>query len=202
MRHDFVATASDGSPATCPGGGDRPHPRAYGTFPRKIRYALDEKVLSLEQAVRSCPGLPAEILGLPDRGTIRAGAFADLVVFDPKTFRDAATFDDPTRFAPGVEYLFVNGVAPIVAGKPVVKPGSKAKLPGRALRLKDGRAGRPDRPRRPDLDRRPASTPGPRPSPRAGGAIVAVGRTRGRRAVQGAEDPRRSIAPGPSRCPA
>src|SRR5204862_2863606 len=98
MKQDFVATASDGS-AHMPGGGDRPHPRAYGTFPRKIRYALDEKVIPLEQAIRSCSGLPAQVLGLPDRGVVRPGAIADLVVFDPDRFRDVATFDDPTRWA-------------------------------------------------------------------------------------------------------
>jgi predicted amidohydrolase YtcJ len=135
MARDFVATASDGS-AHAPGGGDRPHPRAYGTFPRKIRYALDEKVLTLEQAIRSCTGLPARILGLPDRGVLRPGAFADIVAFDPERFRDAATFDDPTRYAPGVQYLFVNGVAAIVAGK------FQDKLAGRPLRLtRDGPAG-------------------------------------------------------------
>lgn len=134
MRHDFVATASDGS-AHLPDGGDQPHPRSYGTFPRKIRYALDEKVLTLERAIRSCSGLPAEILRLGDRGLIRAGAIADIVVFDPDTFRDAATFDRPTVYAPGVSYLFVNGVAAIADGKP------QAVLPGRALRLnKDGPA--------------------------------------------------------------
>jgi predicted amidohydrolase YtcJ len=136
MRHDFVATASDGA-SHLPGNGDRPHPRSYGTFPRKIRYALDEQALSLEQAVRSCTGLPAEILGLARRGKLRVGSLADLVVFNPKTFRDAATFDDPTQFAPGVEYLMVNGVALIAAGKPLFEPGAKAKLPGRALRLKE-----------------------------------------------------------------
>ena len=108
---------------------------AYGTFPRKIRYALDEHVLSLEQAVRSCTDLPARILGLAERGVLRPGAFADLVVFNPATFRDAATFEDPTRYAPGVSYLFVNGVALIAEGKPTVKASAKAKLPGRALRL-------------------------------------------------------------------
>jgi predicted amidohydrolase YtcJ len=134
MRHDFVATASDGS-AHRPGGGDQPHPRSYGTFPRKIRYALDEKAMTLEQAIRSSSGLPAAILHLPDRGVIRAGAFADLVVFDPETFRDAATFDAPTKYAPGVAYLFVNGVAAIADGKP------QDVLPGRALRLtEDGPA--------------------------------------------------------------
>ena len=134
MQHPYVATASDGS-AHRPGGGDKPHPRAYGTFPRKFRYALDDKLMTLEQAVRSCSGLPAEILGLPDRGTIRTGHAADLVVFDPKTFRDAATWDDPTRYAHGIKYLFVNGVAAISEGK-----FAKAR-PGRALRLdKDGPA--------------------------------------------------------------
>ncbi len=140
MRHEFVATASDGS-SHLPGRDDHPHPRAYGTFPRKIRYAIDEKVISLEQAIRSCSGWPAQVLGLPDRGVIREGAVADLVVFDPGTFRDVATFDRPTRYATGVKYLFVNGVALIAGGKLTVEPTSKRKLPGRALRLhRDGPA--------------------------------------------------------------
>ncbi len=140
MRREFVATASDGS-THLPGRDDQPHPRAYGTFPRKIRYAIDEKIISLEQAVRSCSGWPAQVLGLPDRGVIREGAFADLVVFDPETFRDAATFEKPTRYATGVRYLFVNGVALISGGKLTVEPSSKRKLPGRALRLhRDGPA--------------------------------------------------------------
>lgn len=134
LRRDFVATASDGG-AHAPGGADKPHPRAYGTFPRKFRYALDDKLISLEQAVRSCSGLPAEILGLPDRGVLRAGAVADVVVFDPATFRDQATFDDPTRYAEGVRHLFVNGVAVVADGKPLDA------LPGRPLRLdRDGPA--------------------------------------------------------------
>ena len=115
MAQPFVATASDAS-AHAPGGLDKPHPRAYGTFPRKIRYALDEKALTLETAIRSATGLPSEILGLPDRGALMPGTFADVVVFDPATFRDAATFDDPMRYARGVQYLFVNGVAAIAAG--------------------------------------------------------------------------------------
>lgn len=134
MRHVFVATASDGS-AHLPNSGDQPHPRTYGTFPRKIRYALDDGVISLEHAIRAATGLPASILHLPDRGVIRPGAVADVVVFDPNTFRDAATFDRPTRYAPGVEYLFVNGVAVIDDKKPVKV------YPGVALRLaKDGPA--------------------------------------------------------------
>ncbi len=134
MRHPIVATASDGS-THLPGRGDQPHPRAYGTFPRKIRYAIDDKVIALEQAIRSCSGWPAEILGLTDRGVIRVGAFADIVAFDPSTFRDAATFDHPTRYAPGVRHLFVNGVPMIVDGRLRSTPGPGGKLPGRALRL-------------------------------------------------------------------
>jgi predicted amidohydrolase YtcJ len=134
MRHDWVATASDGS-THLPDGQDQPHPRSYGTFPRKFRYALDDKAITLEQAVRSCSGLPAEILRLPDRGVIRPGAFADVVVFDPATFRDEATFDHPTLYAKGVAHLFVNGKAVIKQGEP------QETLPGRALRLaKDGPA--------------------------------------------------------------
>ena len=130
MQRDFVATASDGS-AHEAGGDDRPHPRSYGTFPRKIRYALDDEVISLEAAIRSASGLPAEILGLPDRGVIREGAVADLVVFDPETFRDAATFDDPTVLAPGVVHL-------LIAGTPAISGGRfMDTLPGRALRLRD-----------------------------------------------------------------
>ena len=116
MARDYVATASDAS-SHLPGAGDHIHPRAYGTFPRKIRYALDEHVLPLEAAIRSCTGLPAAILGLPDRGTIRPGEVADVLVFDPNTFRDRATFDHPAELCVGVSRLFVNGVPTIVEGR-------------------------------------------------------------------------------------
>ncbi len=130
MQQPFVATASDGS-AHLPGGDDRPHPRAYGTFPRKIRYALEDQVLSLEEAIRAATSLPASILGLPDRGVITEGAVADLVLFDPMTFRDAATFDNPIQYATGVEYLFLEGI-------PVIDQGEFTEaLPGRALRLQE-----------------------------------------------------------------
>ncbi len=140
MRHDFVATASDGTTHVA-GPGEQIHPRAYGTFPRKIRYALDDKIITLEQAIRSCTGLPALILGLPDRGILRPGAIADVVVFDPRTFRDAATFEQPTRLAAGLKYLFVNGRALIEGGDLRVGLKTTAKLPGRALRRqRDGQA--------------------------------------------------------------
>ncbi len=126
LMRPYVATASDGS-AHAPGGGDKPHPRAYGTFPRKIRYALDDGVISLEQAIHAATGLPAAILGLSERGTIRTGAVADVLVFDPATFRDAATYDDPTQLAPGVRHLLLNGQAVIRDG------GFTETLAGRVL---------------------------------------------------------------------
>ena len=116
MKERFVATASDGS-SMVPGN-TVPHPRSYGCFPRKIgRFAIEDKLLPVEQAVGSASGLPAEILRLPQRGVLKAGYFADVVVFDPKTYRDRATFDKPHQYATGVRYLFVNGVVVIDAGK-------------------------------------------------------------------------------------
>lgn len=140
MKSDLVATASDGG-ARGAIDDTRPHPRSFGTFPRKIRYAEDEKVITLEHAVRSSSGLPASILGLVDRGVVRPGAYADLVVFDPETFRDKATFDDPQRYAEGAKFVFVNGVAVISEGVLPPFPAQEERLPGRALRLKqDGPA--------------------------------------------------------------
>lgn len=133
MQQPFVATASDGRadapPDTVPPPRSFGHPRSYGTFPRKIgRYALEEKVVSLEQALRSASGLPADILRLSHRGYMRPGYYADIVVFDPKTFRDTATFDKPHQYAPGIRHLFVNGVLTIWDGK------YTGALAGRALR--------------------------------------------------------------------
>jgi N-acyl-D-aspartate/D-glutamate deacylase len=127
MQLPWVATASDGS-SKLPGA-DRPHPRSYGTFSRKIgRYALAEKVLPLAAAVRSSSALPAEILGLTDRGYVRKDYVADLVVFDPETFIDHATFDEPFRYSSGARYVFV-------AGQPAVYEGTPTgALAGRALR--------------------------------------------------------------------
>lgn len=116
MKEPYVATASDGS-SMLPGK-TVPHPRSYGTFPRKIgRYALEEKLISLEQAIRSASGLPADILELPQRGYLKVGHVADIVVLDPKTYRDQATFDQPHQYATGVQYLFVNGVLTIDQAK-------------------------------------------------------------------------------------
>ena len=107
-----------------------PHPRSYGTFPRKVgRYAIEDGILPLEAAIRSATGLPAEILGLKSRGVLKPGNFADVVVFDPKTFRDTATFAKPHQYATGVKWVFVNGVAVVADGE-----HQPAALPGKVLR--------------------------------------------------------------------
>ena len=116
MKQTWVATASDGGVQSP--GDTVPHPRSYGTFPRKIGYyAIQEKLVSVEHAIRTSTGLPADILQLTDRGYIKAGAFADVVVFDPDTFRDTATFDKPHQYAAGVKWVFVNGHAAVADEK-------------------------------------------------------------------------------------
>ena len=116
MKQPFVATASDGASQTP--GETMPHPRSYGCFPRKIgRYAIADKVFPVEHALRSATGLPADILKLPERGYLKAGYFADVVIFDPKSYRDRATFDKPHQLASGVRYLFVNGRLAVEEGK-------------------------------------------------------------------------------------
>jgi N-acyl-D-aspartate/D-glutamate deacylase len=131
MQVPWVATASDGR-AYIPGA-DRPHPRNYGTFTRKIgHYALAEKVITLEAAVRSATSLPAEILGLTDRGVLEAGQFADIAVFDPNTIRDAATFDDPHQYSQGVKFVLVNGELAIYNGSPTGSRPGKALKPSKA----------------------------------------------------------------------
>ena len=105
-----------------------PHPRAYGNFARVLgKYARDEKVLTLPEAVRRLSALPATNLGLDHRGFIQEGMFADVVVFDPATIADRATFDKPHQYAVGMKHVFVNGVQVLKVGE---HTGAK---PGRAL---------------------------------------------------------------------
>jgi N-acyl-D-amino-acid deacylase len=105
-----------------------PHPRAYGNFARLLgKYVRDEKVISLEEAVRRLTSLPATNLGLDRRGALKTGYFADVVIFDPKTIADKATFEKPHQFAVGVRDVFVNGVQ-------MLKDGDHTgKFSGRAL---------------------------------------------------------------------
>ena len=105
-----------------------PHPRAYGNFARVLgKYVRDEKVITLPEAVRRLSGLPATNLGLDHRGFIQEGMFADVVVFDPATIADRATFDKPHQYAVGMKHVFVNGVQVLKDGE---HTGAK---PGRAL---------------------------------------------------------------------
>jgi N-acyl-D-aspartate/D-glutamate deacylase len=127
MTLPWVATASDGSSKI--DDGTRPHPRSFGTFPRKIgRYAIQENVVTLPAAIRSASGLPADILGITDRGYIRPGLVADLVVFDPKQLEDRATYDEPFNSSTGVRWVFINGQAAVADGK------VQTTLAGRPLR--------------------------------------------------------------------
>jgi N-acyl-D-aspartate/D-glutamate deacylase len=128
MTLPWVATASDGSAKV--DDGTRPHPRSFGTFPRKIgHYAIREKVLSMPAAVRSATGLPADILGLKDRGYVRAGLVADLCAFDPEEFLDQASYEKPFETSTGLRWLLVNGrlviadgtVQAVLAGRPLRK---------------------------------------------------------------------------------
>ncbi len=110
-------------------GREHPHPRAYGTFPRILRkYVREEHELRLEEAVRKFAALPAARLGLADRGVLKIGMWADVVVFDPATVRDRATFESPNQLSEGMDYVLVNGVPVIDGGK------ATGALPGKVLR--------------------------------------------------------------------
>jgi N-acyl-D-aspartate/D-glutamate deacylase len=122
-----VATSTDGGIAL-PEDGPTTHARFYGSFTRKIsHYAVDTGVISLEHAIRAATTLPARIMGLTDRGAIREGMAADLVVFDLQTIRDKATFFEPHQHSEGIEHVFVNGVTRVRDGRVVDA------LPGRVL---------------------------------------------------------------------
>jgi N-acyl-D-amino-acid deacylase len=131
LTHPHIMVGSDGSALAAEGplASGKPHPRSYGTFPRVLgRYARDERVLPLETAVWKMTGLPARRLGLPDRGRLAEGAKADVVVFDPATVADRATYEDPHRYAAGVGDVVVNGRVVIAGGE---HTGAR---PGRVLR--------------------------------------------------------------------
>ncbi|MBI3737258.1 amidohydrolase family protein, partial [Candidatus Sumerlaeota bacterium] len=114
-----------------------PHPRAYGNFARVLgKYTRDEKVLSLQEAVRRLAALPAENLKLDGRGKLAEGNFADVVVFDPATIQDHATFENPHQYSTGMKDVFVNGVQVLKDGE---HTGAK---PGRVVRRGDGKKGK------------------------------------------------------------
>jgi N-acyl-D-amino-acid deacylase len=126
-KQPWVATSTDGGIAL-PADGPATHARFYGSFTRKIRhYALDRGAISLEHAIRSSTSLPARIMSLNDRGQIKEGFAADLVIFDLATIRDKATFFEPHQHSDGIDHVFINGVAVVDTGKVT------GALPGRVI---------------------------------------------------------------------
>jgi N-acyl-D-amino-acid deacylase len=130
LKHPQVMVCSDGS-ALAPYGplqGGMPHPRNYGTFPRFLgRYVREKNILPLPEAVKKITSMPAAKLGLKDRGTIKEGHFADLVVFDPAQISDKATYTEPEQYPVGIDYVLVNGKVVIDHGR------HTGALPGRVL---------------------------------------------------------------------
>jgi dihydroorotase/N-acyl-D-amino-acid deacylase len=131
LQQPWVSVDNDYSGTSPEGilGMDHPHPRAYGTFPRILRkYVREEKKLTLEDAIRKMSSLAAQRMRLTDRGVLKAGMWADVVVFDPATIRDVATFDQPNQLSEGMRFVLVNGVPVIADGK------MTGALPGKVLR--------------------------------------------------------------------
>jgi N-acyl-D-amino-acid deacylase len=131
LTQPWVSICND-SQGTAPEGvlgKEHPHPRAYGTFPRILRkYVREEKKLRLEEAIRKFTALPAQRMRLINRGVLKAGMWADVVVFDPETVHDRATFENPNQLSEGMQYVLVNGVPVIDEGK------ATNALPGKVLR--------------------------------------------------------------------
>jgi N-acyl-D-amino-acid deacylase len=134
LQQPWVSIDNDSSGTSPEGilGQEHPHPRAYGTFPRILRkYVREEKKLTLEDAIRKFSALPAQRMRFTDRGVLKAGMWADVVIFDPATVRDLATFADPNQLSQGMEYVLVNGTAVIDQGKMTgAKPGKVLRGPG------------------------------------------------------------------------
>ena len=131
LQQPWVSIDNDSSGTSPDGllGQEHPHPRAYGTFPRILsKYVREDKALSLPDAIRKMTALPAQRLRLTDRGVLKAGLWADVVIFDPATIRDLATFDNPNQLSEGMEYVLVNGVPVIDHAK------MTGALPGKVLR--------------------------------------------------------------------
>jgi dihydroorotase/N-acyl-D-amino-acid deacylase len=131
LKQPWVSVDNDSQGTSPEGllGSEHPHPRAYGTFPRILRkYVREEHLLTLADAIRKFSALPAQRLRLSDRGVVKQGMWADLVIFDPATVTDLATFEHPNQLSRGMEYVLVNGV-PVIAGGKMTQA-----LPGQVLR--------------------------------------------------------------------
>jgi len=131
LQQPWVSIDND-SQGTAPTGllgQEHPHPRAYATFPRILRkYVREEHRLTLQDAIRKFTSLPAQRLGLTDRGVLKQGLWADIAVFDPEQIHDVATFENPNQLSVGMQYVLVNGVPVIAGGK------ATHSLPGKVLR--------------------------------------------------------------------
>jgi len=131
LQQPWVSVDNDSSGTSPEGilGQEHPHPRAYGTFPRILRkYVREEHMLTLEDAIRKFSALPAQRMRLGDRGVLKVGLCADIVIFDPETVHDVATFENPNQLSQGMEYVLVNGV-------PVIERSNMTgALPGKVLR--------------------------------------------------------------------
>jgi len=128
MPHEYVFTSSDGW--TVPKDMTHPHPRCYGTFPRKLgKFVKEEGIMKLQHAIESMTSRPAEKFGIKNRGTIVTGNFADIAVFDPSIIMDRATYEKPHQYSTGIEYLFVNGVLSIEKGNATGDRGGTSLLP-------------------------------------------------------------------------
>lgn len=139
LTQPWVSIGSDGSALSIEGPlrSGVPHPRNFGTFPRVLgKYVRDEKVIPLEDAIRKMTSLPADTLQLPDRGTIAAGKWADLVIFNPAEVRDTATFENPFSYPQGIDTVIVNGAVVLDEG---THNGTK---PGKVLRHTPAQPGR------------------------------------------------------------
>jgi N-acyl-D-amino-acid deacylase len=126
LAHPALTIGSDSIPLF-EGSGDKPgkpHPRSYGTFPRVLsEYARERRLFSLETAVNKMTGLPAQRLGLRERGLVQPGYFADLTVFDPLTVKDESTYPDPHRYPTGIPLVIVNGAVAVDDGRLTARVG-------------------------------------------------------------------------------
>jgi N-acyl-D-amino-acid deacylase len=131
LKQPWVSIDNDSQGTSPEGllGKEHPHPRAYGTFPRILRrYVREEHALTLPDAIRKFTSLPAQRMRLTDRGVLKQGMWADVVIFDPEKITDKSTFENPNQFSEGMEYVFVNGTPVIDSGK------MTGALPGKVLR--------------------------------------------------------------------
>ncbi len=136
LKFPWTSIGSDAGAALEPGKVDLlglPHPRSYGTFPRVIaKYVREDKVITLEDAIRKMSGWPATRMRLAERGFLREGFWADVVIFDYDTIRDVATYDSPVAYPEGIDYVLVNGVVVVERGKHTgARPGKVLYGPGK-----------------------------------------------------------------------